>query len=141
MGYKDKEQQREYQRQWIANRRTRFFAGKFCARCGSTNRLELDHKDPAQKVDHKVWSWSEARRNVEVAKCQILCNTCHKIKSGMEYPKGMGHHSRKWTDKQVQQARRLRLSGKRCTEIGILLGIPASSIADMTNGQTWSSLD
>lgn len=80
MPYKDKEQMRAYQRQWIADRRAQFFDGKACE-CGSTDRLELDHIDPTKKVSHKIWSWSAAKREAELVKCQVLCYDCHKKKS------------------------------------------------------------
>ena len=48
---------RDYQRQWVARRRAEFFAGKACVRCGSQERLELDHIDPKLKVAHQIWSW------------------------------------------------------------------------------------
>jgi 5-methylcytosine-specific restriction endonuclease McrA len=72
---------REYQRNWIAERRAAFFNGKVCVRCGSTEDLQLDHIDPAQKVTHNIWSWSQARRDAEIAKCQVLCKACHIVKT------------------------------------------------------------
>jgi hypothetical protein len=39
--------------------------------------LELDHRDPALKVDHKIWSWSAEKREAEAAKCDIRCHLCH----------------------------------------------------------------
>lgn len=75
------ERKREYQREWLANRRANFFADKACVRCGSAEQLELDHIDPEQKVSHRIWSWSQERRDAEIAKCQVLCAECHKAKS------------------------------------------------------------
>ena len=72
---------REFQRHWMAERRAAWFAGKCCVACGSSERLELDHIFPATKVTHAVWSWSEARRAEELAKCQPLCHECHKSKT------------------------------------------------------------
>lgn len=81
---KTKEEQREYQRKWRAARREEYFKGKACVKCGSTDRLELDHIDRKTKVSHNIWSWSEVRRNEELAKCQVLCYTCHKAKTKTE---------------------------------------------------------
>ena len=81
MGYKDPDKQREYQRKWQAKRRKSFFEGKSCAKCGSTERLELDHIDPTAKTSHNVWSWSKKNRDTELKKCQILCHGCHKEKT------------------------------------------------------------
>lgn len=85
MGYKDKDQQREYQRLWMAKRREEFFSGKVCIECDSSDDLELDHIDPAKKVTHRIWSWSDKRRNVELAKCQVLCEKCHMRKSIVQF--------------------------------------------------------
>jgi hypothetical protein len=81
MGYKDKEKQRAYARQWMANRRNDWFKDKVCVDCGTTSRLELDHVDPSQKVDHRVWSWAYKRRYAELDKCVARCIDCHKVKS------------------------------------------------------------
>lgn len=84
MGYKDIYTQREYQRQWIAKRKLDFFIDKVCICCGSKINLQLDHKDPKEKVDHSIWSWSEERRSEELKKCQVLCEDCHKDKTAEE---------------------------------------------------------
>lgn len=72
------EAKREYQRQWIADRRAAFFNGKTCSWCPSTERLELHHLDTSRKEAHAIWSWSEARRLAEIAKCIVLCRPCHE---------------------------------------------------------------
>tara|TARA_Y100000593_G_scaffold90405_1_gene176766 strand:- start:4201 stop:4629 length:429 start_codon:yes stop_codon:yes gene_type:complete len=72
---------RDYQRQWARKRREAFFDGKSCARCGSTDRMELDHIDPSKKVHHAIWSWSKVRRREELSKCQVLCHECHSAKT------------------------------------------------------------
>lgn len=52
-----------------------------CRKCGSWENLELDHIDPETKTTHNIWSWSEPKRLAELAKCQALCNPCHKEKT------------------------------------------------------------
>lgn len=70
MPMRTKEEQREYQRLWIKRRRDAWFAENGpCAECGSWDNLRLDHVDASQKVSHNVWSWTEVRRLVELAKC------------------------------------------------------------------------
>lgn len=88
MTYKDPEKQREYQRLWIAKRRSDFFSEKRCAVwwCGSTTNLELDHIDPKKKVSHNIWSWTKERREAEISKCQILCEPCHMDKTINQMP-------------------------------------------------------
>lgn len=90
MPYADPEQQRIYQREWIAERRAAWIAANGpCAACGSDDRLEVDHIDPAQKVTHRVWSWAPERLAAELAKCQVLCRECHRKKS---YGDNVGRH-------------------------------------------------
>ena len=57
--------------------------GGKCARCGSTERLELDHIDPTTKTFAvgDLWSVSKARYDAEIVKCQLLCRACHIVKS------------------------------------------------------------
>lgn len=87
MPYTDKDKNRQYQREWIKKRRQTFFEGKTCLFCNSDESLELDHIDRSTKVAHGIWSWSEARRNDEIAKCQVLCRKCHQDKTTKEcYP-------------------------------------------------------
>lgn len=85
MPYADKEAQRQYQREWLQRRRQKWIAENGpCVVCGSEDRLEVDHIDPATKLDHKVWSWSKDRREAELAKCQVLCHDHHKDKTRSE---------------------------------------------------------
>ena len=81
MPYADPEQQREYQRKWVARRRAEWFEGRSCVDCGSVEELQLDHVDAKQKMSHRIWSWSAALREAELAKCVVRCRFCHKIKT------------------------------------------------------------
>lgn len=101
MPYSDPARQRAYQREWMARRRAAWFADKHCVVCGSTDDLEVDHRDPAQKVDHKVWSWSATRRDAELVKCDVKCAK---------------HHRRRHADERIvpHGARGYRHRGCRC---------------------------
>src|ERR1035437_4621078 len=78
MPYKNKEVQRAYCNAWIKKRRRLWIlANGPCVDCGLWFGLEVHHRDPLQKIDHKVWSWSEARRTKELAKCEVKCQNCH----------------------------------------------------------------
>lgn len=81
MPYADKTKQRSYQAEWMRNRRSEWFEGKVCAHCGAKDHLELDHINPDDKVTHRIWSWTKEKREIELAKCQPLCSSCHKVKS------------------------------------------------------------
>jgi hypothetical protein len=62
MGYLDPGTQRRFVRRWVAKRRADWLAVNGpCKRCGSTQKLELHHRDPAEKVSHRIWSWAPAR--------------------------------------------------------------------------------
>jgi 5-methylcytosine-specific restriction endonuclease McrA len=94
---------REYQRRWVAARRRQFFSNKVCACCGATytgaGSLELDHTDPRLKVDHKIWSWSVERQDIELTKCQVLCKSCHRAKTSLENQRRkrlVGREGTKW---------------------------------------------
>lgn len=76
--FKDPARKNEYSRLWIASRRAAFFADKVCARCGSSERLQLHHRNKDTKVHSEVWSWSPTRAATEIAKCDILCDPCHR---------------------------------------------------------------
>lgn len=94
MGYKDPARQREYQARRFRECRAEWLeANGPCRRCGSWDRLEVDHIDPAVKVSHNVWSWSAERRVAELKKCQVLCYRCHKAKTANESRRPITHGS------------------------------------------------
>lgn len=79
MPYKDAAAKRAYQRRWMAERRAAALAGKTCERCGDADGpFDFHHVDPAEKLTHKVWSLTPAKRDAELAKCIVLCRTCHQ---------------------------------------------------------------
>lgn len=64
-----------------------------CRNCGDWADPTIDHVLRSDKSDllkrsgggtGPIWGWPEARRNAELAKCQVLCLTCHRIKSKIE---------------------------------------------------------
>jgi hypothetical protein len=92
MAYKDKEKQREFQRESLKKKRVAWLMQNGpCLHCGSWEDLEVDHKNPAEKVNHRIWSWSEPRRLAELAKCQVLCTSCHKAKTAQELSREITH--------------------------------------------------
>lgn len=60
--------------------------GGKCVRCGTTKNLQIDHIDKWLKSFNisQFWSISIERFDAELAKCQLLCRACHKIKSDQE---------------------------------------------------------
>lgn len=78
----NREERRAYNRAWMGRRRSEWIAANGpCKHCGGTDRLEVDHIDPHQKISHRVWSWTLEKRAAELAKCQVLCRSCHQAKS------------------------------------------------------------
>lgn len=86
-----KKYMREYMRGYAMNR---YYArkeelvcrlGGKCVKCGKTNDLQFDHIDPSSKsftITSEVW-WRKDLDS-EIAKCQLLCRSCHELKSILE---------------------------------------------------------
>jgi hypothetical protein len=91
--YKDKDKQREAQLKWASEKRRRFLEkmGSRCCKCGSSDRIEVDHIDRTTKVSHNIWSWSDIRIEEELKKCQLLCYECHHEKHRQEMVKPIVH--------------------------------------------------
>jgi 5-methylcytosine-specific restriction endonuclease McrA len=90
------ETKRRRQREWIANRRKQWIDENGpCVICGSLVDLQVDHINPTEKVSHRVFSWSKERREVELAKCQVLCFRCHRNKTTSDcrtyFPRPVNH--------------------------------------------------
>ena len=88
MPYLNADLQREFQRNWMKRRRDEWIESKggVCALCGSDDRLEVDHIDRSTKefYPRDIWSRRAEVRHAELAKCQVLCRTCHESKSWNE---------------------------------------------------------
>ena len=73
----------------------RLFGGK-CFWCGSDSQLQFDHKNNKDKVDtmSNLWrhSWSTIWK--ELKKCQLLCSSCHKLKSKPELSEASRNYAR-----------------------------------------------
>lgn len=88
---------RDYQLAWLKRRRDSWISENGpCAHCGSSEDLEVDHIDKATKSlqPTSVWSLTATKREIELAKCQVLCRTCHKIKSDDEQRYAPPHGTR-----------------------------------------------
>lgn len=132
---------RDYQRKWIAKRRADFMEDKSCEHCGATENLELDHIDQTTKISHSIWSWSEPRRLAEIAKCQILCNDCHKIKTkeSRDFSFGERVGSAKLTDAIVLDIRAEWDGGtwRSMSEIARHFGVSQKTISNVVRRNSW----
>lgn len=86
MPYKDASKQKEYQRIWTAKRRAfaKAIFGNRCCLCGAVDSLEFDHINKNDKISHTIWTWSSKRVKEELLKCQLLCHSCHSVKTWKE---------------------------------------------------------
>jgi 5-methylcytosine-specific restriction endonuclease McrA len=80
----------DYMKRYMADRyerrmqEARSFLGGRCAICGSIETLEFDHIDPSSKsftIGSKAAGIAKDKFWNEVSKCQLLCRTCHELKS------------------------------------------------------------
>lgn len=76
------QKKREYDKVWVATRRKLWLSDKMCVVCGTKEKLELHHKVPADKVSHRIWSWSKERRSAELYKCEVRCHEHHRDVTG-----------------------------------------------------------
>jgi 5-methylcytosine-specific restriction endonuclease McrA len=89
------DQKREYDRLRASTARAVWVAeqGGVCVKCGSSEQIEIDHVDPSAK-EYKIatiWSRKKEIREAELAKCQLLCYSCHKEKTITENIKEFEH--------------------------------------------------
>lgn len=72
------------------------FLGGLCVRCGSTDSLNFDHVDSSTKLFDIAKRLASAPWKViedELAKCQLLCEPCHKTKT-VESGDHVGGHNK-----------------------------------------------
>jgi hypothetical protein len=85
MPYKDKRVRNAYNNERNKRNRLEWIAEHGpCVDCGGTDRLQVDHIDPLTKITHRVWSWSPARRRIELEKCAVRCYECHLTKTKVD---------------------------------------------------------
>lgn len=144
MGYSDPEAQRAYQREWIARRRSEWFASHPCIDCGSTTDLQLDHVDPRVKVSHRIWSWRESRRAVELAKCVPRCRPCHvakTTKNGENSHVGERNGMSRLRDEDIREVYRLyKAGGLTMRQVAARFDVSVSLVSDVCNGKRWKHL-
>lgn len=75
MGHNVETRKRAYDK--MKARRKIWFDQNGPCSCGSTENLELHHKDPSKKITHQIWTWAEDRFIQEADKCIVLCKNCH----------------------------------------------------------------
>lgn len=119
-----------------------------CTKCNSSDQLEVDHRDASKKrfSVSSLWLLSPFNPMViaELAKCQVLCHTCHVEKALLlhEHSHGESHYQTTLTDADVSEMRRIyALGGSTYAGIGRSYGIPDRSVArKMIIGKTWTHI-
>jgi len=138
MPYSDPKRQSKYQCDRVARRRTEWLtANGPCVDCGSWERLEVDHVDPALKVSHRIWFWSERRLREELSKCVPRCFGCHLKKSALEHAKGENAGCHVLTAQDVASIRRSSESNGRLAD---RYGVDRATIFKARKGITWKHL-
>jgi len=140
--YKDVVSKRAYQARWIAKRREDWLLGHGpCIDCGSWEKLEVDHVDATTKITHRVWSWTAARRNMELEKCVVRCHPCHDTKTLLareqKTPRGERNGSSKLTEDKVREIRALREEGTTYTAIAQTYRVCPRTVRDICLFETW----
>jgi hypothetical protein len=137
MPYKDPAQQLAYQNAWMQRRRQEWIEENGpCVDCGSQEDLTVDHKDASEKITHRVWSWSQPRRDEELAKCVVRCESCHKVKTRLNRETGGGQSSA-----SIEVAREIRRlyarGGVRQTDLARQFRISQRAVSDIITNRRW----
>ena len=101
-----REYHRDYAKKWYHARRAEYVSllGGKCAECGTTEKLQFDHKDRKTKkfAIGKLFTKSQAVVAEEITKCQLLCFPCHIEKSRPEISaSSLAMHARRRLEAKV----------------------------------------
>lgn len=142
-----KEYLRQYQKEWMRKRRQDWLdLNGPCAHCGSDQNLEVDHINPATKTMQPaaIWSRRQEIRDAELAKCQVLCEECHKIKSKLQIDitqnaaKGEKHYKSKLTQIQVDEIRtRYKEENITHQKLANEYGVARTTVTEIINFHWW----
>jgi uncharacterized protein YnzC (UPF0291/DUF896 family) len=102
--------------------------------------LQVDHINNKEKISHRIWSWSEKRRNEELAKCQALCLICHKEKTRSEFLTGENHPQSKLRNEDVKNIKENLLGTISQVEIAKMYGVDPKTITRIKTGDIWKHI-
>jgi hypothetical protein len=140
MPYADPAQQRAYQREWVKRRHDEWVRENGpCIDCGTWEKLTVDHADAAEKVSHRIWSWSKVRRDAELAKCVVRCWPCHLVKTAAsgECARGEQHGLHVLTGEQVREVRRRVRDGESQAAVARAFGVDRGYVWDLVHRRSW----
>jgi 5-methylcytosine-specific restriction endonuclease McrA len=146
VSYKDRETRNRYQLEWIKRRRLAWITENGpCEECGSQEDLEVDHRDPGQKLLQPAVLWSMSPHNRkridELLKCRVLCKECHTEKTNLELQEtrqGELNWNTNLTEEDVRDIRRLRGEGLTYTQIAVQFQLSKSGVANICKFARWT---
>jgi hypothetical protein len=101
----------------------------------------MDHVDPATKEHHSIWSWRKDRREIELAKCQVLCFECHKQKSANECRERLKGKPNTWQRLLTpMQVRVIRESGLSNSKIAKVFGIGRTTVCNVRTRLSYAEI-
>lgn len=137
--YSDPEMQRKYQREWIRRRRESHLNGRRCELCGTGSELEVDHIVPLavrpRPMRHRIWSYSDERRETELAGTRVLCRRCNRAESY----RAIGYPGSK-LDVAAVKAIRAEIGTTPINELASRYGVRPEAVRDAATGKTWRIL-
>jgi len=87
---------------------------------------------------------SEKKRNIELAKCQVLCYDCHLEKSKVDITdldyesiSGENNINNKYSEERIEEIIALRSQGIRTNTIARMLNVNRHLVGDVINGRSW----
>lgn len=119
--------------------------GGKCSKCNSDKNLQFDHIDPNSRSFKigKLLNYSKEKVFIEIKKCQLLCHSCHNIKS---YNEGSLHKnkaigSRVFSSKLKEEDVKiiLTLQGTN-TAIAKRFNVSRGAIWHIKNKKTWKHI-
>jgi 5-methylcytosine-specific restriction endonuclease McrA len=138
MPYRIAKEQRDYQRQWMADRRAEWFLQNGpCVDCESWDCLRVDHVDATTPVSRQIWGFSEERRKAELQQCVVRCESCHRAKTRrppQDHARGEHIASSKLTEADV---RVIRASPESLRVLARKFGVNRSTIQQVRKGKSW----
>lgn len=122
--------------------------GSSCVRCGTEDRLQVDHVDPYSKgydVSACWWKpWDDTIQ--ELKKCQLLCDDCHRAKCLVDGSTQKGRargeqiKQSKLDAAKVTEIRRRAAGGESVSALARCFGVSRGNIRFIVNRNTWAHI-